>query len=133
LILPPFLVLHKVCYVKLIWYYLTMIDIVPTGQNSLQEGSEGKLSLVNLETLWLANKTRENTLKTYKAAFNEFCELNRIQDSEQFRAAGMADIIYYRQYLSKERGLKPRTIRNRLSALSDCFVSKPTARSRLIR
>ncbi len=98
-----------------------MIDIVSTSQNSLQQGSEGKLSLVNLETLWLANKTRENTMKTYKVAFHEFCELNRIQDSEQFRSAGMAEIIYYRQYLSTERGLKPRTIRNRLSALSDCF------------
>lgn len=98
-----------------------MIDIVSTGQNNLQQGSEGKLSLVNLETLWLANKTRENTMKTYKVAFHEFCELNRIQDSDHFRKAGMAEIIYYRQYLSTERGLKPRTIRNRLSALSDCF------------
>jgi len=88
-----------------------MIEIVPTGQNTLQQESEGKLSLMNLETLWLANKTRENIMKTYKVAFHEFCELNRIQDSDQFRSAGMAEVIYYQQYLSTERESKPRTIR----------------------
>ncbi len=99
-----------------------MIDSLKTQGGQLTKEFDACASLVNYETLWLANKTRENTLQTYKAAFREFCALNRIEDSVQFRSIGMADIIYYRQYLTKERGLKPRTIRNRLSALSDCFA-----------
>ena len=79
------------------------------------------LSLANYETLWLENKTRPNTKAAYRVAFKEYCALLRISNPDQFRAAGMGDIIRFRQHLTDELHLKPRSVRSKLAALSDCY------------
>ena len=87
----------------------------------LTDSSSATHSLTNYETLWLENKTRPNTKSAYRVAFREYCALLHISNSDQFRSAGMGSVIRYRQYLIEELGLKPRSVRSKLAAISDCY------------
>ena len=98
-----------------------MTKTILKANKQLREFSSNDLSLVNYETLWLENKTRPNTKTSYRVAFREYCALLRISDSSQFRAAGMGEIIRYRQHLTDNLNLKPHSIRSKLAALSDCY------------
>ena len=85
------------------------------------ENLDRSSSLINLESVWLQNKERKNTQTTYRIAFVQFVEVFNIRSPEDFRSVTMAEIIHFRHYLAEDLRLKPRTIRNKLSALSNCY------------
>ena len=77
--------------------------------------------LVNHETLWLKNFLSKQTQQTYRAVFREFCQLGEIASPEALRQVTPAEIIGYRDYLIEVKGMRPRSVRNRLAAISSLF------------
>ncbi len=77
--------------------------------------------LVNHETVWLRNFISKQTKQTYQAVFREFCQLGQITEPEKLRQVSSADIIAYRDHLIDEKGMRPRSVRNRLAAISSLF------------
>ena len=77
--------------------------------------------LVNHETLWLKNFLSKQTQQTYRAVFREFCRLGEITSPDALRQVTPAEIISYRDYLIEVKGMRPRSVRNRLAAISSLF------------
>ncbi|MFK7846068.1 MAG: tyrosine-type recombinase/integrase [Rhodothermales bacterium] len=93
------------------------------AENPLQQPVAGSPShaLVNHETLWLKNFISKQTQQTYRAVFREFCRLGEIASPEALRQVTPAAIIGYRDYLIEEKKMRPRSVRNRLAAISSLF------------
>ncbi len=72
------------------------------------------------ESLWLANFTSKRTQKTYSFAVREFLEFHQIQNIDQLRIVTAAHLIAWRDQMI-ESGATPRTVNNRLSAMSSLF------------
>ena len=77
--------------------------------------------LVNEETLWLKNFISTQTQRAYSLAFREFCGFLNISTPEAFRSVTAAHIVSYRDFLLGEKGMKHRSVRNRMAALSSCY------------
>lgn len=77
--------------------------------------------LVNHETLWLRNFISKATQRTYTAVFREFCLYLGIDTPEALRRVTGAHIVSYRDFLAEARGMRPRSVRNRLAAVSSLF------------
>ena len=79
-----------------------------------------ELVAVAQESLWLANFTSKRTQKTYSAAVRDFLSFHGIQDLDTLRNVSAGHLITWRDRLT-ESGATPRTVNNRLSALSSLF------------
>ena len=90
-------------------------------ENPLQRPGSSTTELVNHETLWLKNFLSRQTQQTYRAVFREFCQLGQIASPEALRQVTSADIIAYRDHLIAEKQMRPRSVRNRLAAISSLF------------
>ena len=77
--------------------------------------------LVNHETLWLRNFISQATQRTYKRVFCEFCLFAGVESPEALRGVSAAVVIAYRDYLTETRGMRPRSVRNRMAAISSLF------------
>ena len=73
------------------------------------------------ERVWLANFTSARTRQTYANALRELTGFLRIESADDFYGLTQAHIIAWREQLA-EAGASPRTISNRLSAVSSLFA-----------
>lgn len=72
------------------------------------------------EALWLANFVSPRTRRTYRTAVGQFIAFHGLQGSEQLRAVGQSHLVAWREHLIRS-GAGPRTVRNRLAAVSSLF------------
>ena len=94
----------------------------PSCAKSLPQTTGSPLAeLVNHETLWLKNFLSKQTQQTYRAVFREFCQLGQIASPAALSQVTPAEIIGYRDYLIEVKGMRPRSVRNRLAAISSLF------------
>ena len=91
------------------------------AKNPLQRPDSPASELVNHETLWLKNFLSKQTRQTYRTVFREFCQLGEITSPDALRQVTPAEIIGYRDYLIEEKKMRPRSVRNRLAAISSLF------------
>ncbi len=80
----------------------------------------GELVAIPEEALWLANFTSEQTKRTYSMAVRAFLGFHDIETVDGLREVSAVHLITWRDALI-ETGSSPRTINNRLSALSSLF------------
>ncbi len=80
----------------------------------------GGLVAIPEESLWLANFTSERTKRTYSVAVRAFLGFHRIETLDGLREVSAVHLITWRDELI-EIGASPRTINNRMSALSSLF------------
>ena len=85
---------------------------------TLQTGDD--YALVPEEAVWLANFPSPRTRMTYKNAVAEFINVHDLTTAEELYAVTPAHVVAWRDALTKQ-GASPRTIANRLSALSSLF------------
>lgn len=78
------------------------------------------LKVIPEEVLWISNFTSDDSIETYRQATTQFFELIGIRSPEEIRQVTHAHILHFRKVLQDE-GKSPRTINNRLSALSSLF------------
>src|SRR5437899_3038514 len=69
------------------------------------------------EEIWLAGQLSLHTRRAYKQDVSHFVHTMGIRSATQLRQINRAAIIAWQNSM-KDRGVKPRTIRRRLSALS---------------
>ncbi|MBK8508300.1 MAG: tyrosine-type recombinase/integrase [Candidatus Competibacteraceae bacterium] len=72
------------------------------------------------EALWLANFVSPRTRRTYQTAVRGFIAFHDLDSSEQLRAIGQSHLVAWREHLIRS-GASPRTVRNRLAAVSSLF------------
>jgi len=72
------------------------------------------------ELLWRANFNSDNSVETYDRAIRNFLNFLGISSPEELRAITHAHVIAFKNFL-KAQGNSPRTINNRLSAISSLF------------
>ena len=72
------------------------------------------------EALWLANFVSPRTRRTYQTAVRGFIAFHGLESSEQLRAVGQSHLVAWREQLLRS-GASPRTVRNRLAAVSSLF------------
>lgn len=89
-------------------------------QNQLTQQKTADLATLPPETVWLANFISPQTKKTYKNAVKQFLSFAGIEDSEQLHTVTSAHLIAWREQLSNT-GASPRTINNKISALSSLY------------
>src|SRR5262245_34248951 len=73
------------------------------------------------EDVWLAAFLSEHTRRTYRDAVADFIRRFGIHDRADFRRIDRTAVVSWQRAM-KDEGLKPRTIRVRLSALSSLFT-----------
>src|SRR5438094_791097 len=78
------------------------------------------LQAVPEEDIWLAGQLSPHTRRAYKRDVTHFVQSMNIRSAEELRQVNRAAVVAW-QNLMKEKGVKPRTIRRRLSALSSLF------------
>ena len=78
------------------------------------------LAFIPEESLWLANFTSKQTQRTYSTAVSDFLSYHSIDCVESLRKVSASHLITWRDALT-ESGAKPRTVNNRMSALSSLF------------
>ena len=78
------------------------------------------LSKVSEEEIWLADFDSVRSRETYQKAIQQFMGFLGAERVEELRSASSAHVIAFKRSLS-ERGMKPRTINNRMSAISSLF------------
>lgn len=94
---------------------------LPTTQAGAGKGlSLQFLQSVPEEEVWLAGQLSPHTRRAYKRDVAHFVRTMGIRSAAELRQVNRAAVIAW-QNLMKERGIKPRTIRRRLSALSSLF------------
>jgi site-specific recombinase XerD len=86
------------------------------------------LQSVPEEEIWLAGQLSPHTRRAYKRDVAHFVRTMHIQSAEELRQVNRAAVVAW-QNLMKEQGVKPRTIRRRLSALSSLFAHLVAHRS----
>lgn len=72
------------------------------------------------ETLWLANFPSKQTRRAYKAAVQQFFFFASVQTSGRVRTVKTSQIIAWREHLQRE-GFSPRSVNNKIAALSSLF------------
>jgi site-specific recombinase XerD len=87
---------------------------------------EGSLSVYLLrsipeEDVWLAGQLSPHTRRAYKLDVAHFVRSLNIHSAEELRHVDRAAVVAWQNLMQRE-GIKPRTIRRRLSALSSLFV-----------
>ncbi len=82
--------------------------------------TQNNLAVIPEESLWLANFTSYQTRKTYQVAVREFLKFHEIKNIDMLRAVSAVHLITWRDQLIKIDA-SPRTINNRMSALSSLF------------
>lgn len=71
---------------------------------------------------WLYNQQSIETQRSYAYTVREFLAFHQLEPNpDNLQAIQPAHIIAYREHLRKDKNLKPRTVRIRLSALSSLF------------
>lgn len=79
------------------------------------------LQAVPEEEVWLAGQLSPHTRRAYKRDVAHFVRVMRIRSTEELRQVSRAAVVAWHN-LMKDQGVKPRTIRRRLSALSSLFA-----------
>lgn len=87
---------------------------------------EGSLSVYLLrsipeEDVWLAGQLSPHTRRAYKLDVAHFVRSLNIHSAEELRHVDRAAVVAWQNLMHRD-GIKPRTIRRRLSALSSLFV-----------
>lgn len=89
-------------------------------------GSQNKISVfkalkeVPEELLWKANFNSDNSILTYDKAIHTFLSFIGISSPEELREINHGHVIAFKKFL-QDQGHSPRTINNRLSAISSLF------------
>lgn len=97
------------------------MTLIPTLSNLANASATDVLTTVPEEQVWLANFTSPRTKATYANAVREMVGFLGIEAPEQLYEIGQAHVIAWRDQLAAE-GASPRTISNRLSAVSSLFA-----------
>jgi len=79
-----------------------------------------KLANVSEEEIWLADFDSARSRETYQKAVQQFMVFLGAEKPEELRSVTSTHVIAFKRSLS-ERGMKPRTINNRMSAISSLF------------
>ena len=98
----------------------TKTDQVVTINQNVARSALATLQETPEELLWRANFNSENSIETYDIAIRTFLEFLGVGSPEELRAVTHAHVIAFKKYL-QDSGLAPRTINNRLSAISSLF------------
>jgi len=85
------------------------------GQNPIEA-----LKSIPEELIWISNFNSQCSVQTYKLATKQFIQFLGIKPPEQLRGITHAHIIGFRNHLQQTEK-SPRTINNKLSALSSLF------------
>lgn len=72
------------------------------------------------ELLWRANFNSDNSIETYDTAIKSFLTFLGISSPEELRRVDHGHVIAFKNFL-QSKGHSPRTINNRLSAISSLF------------
>lgn len=100
------------------------------SDRSLIPGKTGELAPADLldalqaipeEDVWLAGFLSEHTRRTYRLAVADFLWRFKVRTREDFRRVDRSAVVAWTRAM-KDQGLKPRSIRVRLSALSSLFT-----------
>lgn len=94
--------------------------------HAMDSGYTGALSvhllrMVPEEDVWLAGQLSPHTRRAYKQDVGHFVRSLHIGSAEELRRVDRATVVAWQNLMQRE-GVKPRTIRRRLSALSSLFV-----------
>lgn len=89
-------------------------------------GCDGTLSvhllrMVPEEEVWLAGQLSPHTRRAYKLDVAHFVRTLNIRSADELRHVDRAAVVAWQNTMQRE-GVRPRTIRRRLSALSSLFV-----------
>ncbi len=96
--------------------------LIPRGGGQLATADVlDLLRAIPEEDVWLAGFLSEHTRRTYRDAVADFIRRYGIRDRADFRRVDRATVVAWQRAM-KDEGLKPRTIRVRLSALSSLFT-----------
>lgn len=96
-----------------------MKALTQSNSTSLTDNPQS-LGIIPEESLWLANFTSPQTRRTYQTAVSEFLKFHEITAVKDLRQVSAGHLISWRDALM-QAGAKPRTVNNRLSALSSLF------------
>lgn len=95
---------------------------LPPSPNTLTATSVADLlNGIPEEQVWLTNFTSARTRQTYSNAVRELVMFLGVEVPEEFYGLSQAHIIAWREQLA-EAGASPRTVSNRLSAVSSLFA-----------
>ncbi|MEM6888149.1 MAG: tyrosine-type recombinase/integrase [Pseudomonadota bacterium] len=97
------------------------MTLIPSTQTLKASSAKDALAAVPEEQVWLANFTSSRTKATYANAVREMVGFLGIDSPEQLYDIDQAHVIAWRDQLAAE-GASPRTISNRLSAVSSLFA-----------
>jgi len=97
------------------------VSLIPAQSSPDTTSAAETLAAIPEEQVWLANFTSAQTRQTYRNAVRELVGFLEIEGPEQLYDLGQAHIIAWRDRLAEE-GASPRTIANRLSAVSSLFA-----------
>ncbi|HRX70570.1 MAG TPA: phage integrase N-terminal SAM-like domain-containing protein, partial [Candidatus Competibacteraceae bacterium] len=96
---------------------------VPASETS-SDGSlltlSQRLSALPEEAVWLANFVSPRTQRTYQAAVQGFIAFHDLRSADELRSIGPSHLIAWREHLI-QTGARPRTVQNRLAAVSSLF------------
>ena len=93
-------------------------DIISKSQNKLSIFKT--LKEVPEALLWKANFNSANSIETYDKAIHSFLSFIGISSPEELREINHGHVIAFKKFLQNQ-GHSPRTINNRLSAISSLF------------
>lgn len=94
---------------------------LPGISSALQRSAVEFMRTVPEEELWLAGQLSAHTRRAYLRDVSQFVAVAAIRSASDLRKVGRVAVVAWRNAM-KERGLKPRTIRRKLSALSSLFT-----------
>lgn len=89
--------------------------VVPSANNKM-----AVLNNVPEELIWKADFNANNSVATYDKAIRLFLEYLGASSPDELRAVTHAHVIAFKKELQR-RGMSPRTVNNRLSAISSLF------------
>ena len=93
-------------------------DLIPGPQN--KDTVLEAIKEVPEELLWKANFNSDNSIETYDKAIHSFLSFIGVNAPEALRDVEHGHVIAFKKFLQNE-GHSPRTINNRLSAISSLF------------
>ncbi len=94
--------------------------------HDLISGSENKVSVFKAlkeipeELLWKANFNSDNSIETYDKAIRSFLSFIGVSSPDELREINHGHVIAFKKFMQSQ-GQSPRTINNRLSAISSLF------------
>lgn len=90
------------------------------GANHSLLRKSDSLTVIPEESVWLANFVSPRTRRTYQAAIQDLIAFHDLRSSEELHAIAPSHLIAWREHLIQS-GASPRTVRNRLAAVSSLF------------